>query len=583
LAERILAAQGYEIDSVSGASMTSNAVMEAAANCIAQARGISVDELKGNTGDNASESGASDWLGEAPEIAESDITETVDTEVLVIGASTAGWPAAISAAEAGAKTLLIEKNAKYNSPKGDIGAINSDIQLAGFAQFPDFKINKIEALQDIVRYANGYCNSDLVRLWANESGELVNWYTKILEDSGMFEMKWEASVGTPGGRDKAYATGHSPDTTEANTGDNAKSTGDVLNEYGAAQGLEVRLSCELVKFEQDANGKVTGAICKDGEDGHYIRINASNGVICCAGGYPSNEEMMLALQPETMAMKMKYGVTGGGNGSGIKACLWAGGTMDSQHASMMFNRGCVLPDQTAGYQTDGKQFWFGEQPFLKLNLNGKRFCNESGPYEYMLHSAYLQPSHTYVDIWDSDWKEQVRSMNEVGCCRLYEFENGAPSNHDIDYVEGKNAELEEAGYIQSADTIEELAAKLNLPVENVVASVVRYNELAALGEDEDYGKEANRLLPLSTPPYYGVRVAAWHLTTLDGININTNMNAVREDGSVIEGLYVCGDCSGGFFGNNYPNLFTGLAAGRSMTFGRRAGLIAAGAIEPDEV
>lgn len=91
------------------------------------------------------------------------------------------------------------------------------------------------------------------------------------------------------------------------------------------------------------------------------------------------------------------------------------------------------------------------------------------------------------------------------------------------------------------------------------------------GED----KEKHRLTPVDTAPFYGIRTCAWHLTTLDGVRINTDMQVLREDGTPIEGLYATGDCTGGFFANNYPNLFTGLACGRTMTFGRRAAQIVA--------
>ena len=101
-------------------------------------------------------------------------------------------------------------------------------------------------------------------------------------------------------------------------------------------------------------------------------------------------------------------------------------------------------------------------------------------------------------------------------------------------------------------------------------TVERYNQLCAQGKDEDYGKAPHRMTPVDTAPFYGVRTCAWHLTTLDGVRINTDMQVMREDGSIIEGLYAAGDCSGGFFANNYPNLFTGLACGRTMTFARHA-------------
>ena len=318
---------------------------------------------------------------------------------------------------------------------------------------------------------------------------------------------------------------------------------------------------------------------QDQNDQHYLRITASKGVIMCTGGYATNTPMMLALQPHTMKMKINVPIGSKADGSGIKAMMWAGAELDPTHCSMMFNRASCLPTETAGYKTNGKWYWFGEQPFLKVNLNGDRFCNESGPYEFMLHSMYMQPHHTYVDIFDSNNKAYAEQFQEVGCCRLFPFDNGAISNMPYDYVwsqmtEGENSHLA-MGYLQKADTIEELAEKLNIPADHLKATVERYNELAKKGVDEDYGKPEHRMTPVDQPPYYGIRTGAWHLTTLNGCRINTDMQVLREDGTVIEGLWATGDCTGGFFAQTYPNLFTGLACGRTMTFGRRAAKIVA--------
>ena len=146
---------------------------------------------------------------------------------------------------------------------------------------------------------------------------------------------------------------------------------------------------------------------------------------------------------------------------------------------------------------------------------------------------------------------------------------------DISAMQSKFDQLEEAGYIQKADTMEELAEKLNLPVEATVETWNRYNMFAEQGKDEDYNKEPYRLTSLTHPPYYGVRTGSWFLATIDGISINTDMHAVDEAGKQIEGLFMVGNDSGGFFSVSYPNLMTGLAAGRTMTFGRRAGMLAA--------
>ena len=565
MASAILNAQSADVDAVTSATITSDAVKAAAANCISQASGTVVTV----GGDSA---GGSDWLGEAPEIADSDITETLDTEVLVVGCGTGGWITAMTAAEEGAKVLVVEKRETATGIRHDIGAIDSRLQKESIAQDPKFAIDKTEALQDIVRYAGGYVDSDLIKVWMNESAELVDWLTDMFDADGRIVMRHEAGVGNINdpARDKAYATGHSPDTPEGVT------TEDVFQAVCDAHGVEWKLNTTLVKLDQDANGKVTGIIAQDNADSHYIRINASKGVIMCAGGYASNTEMMQGLQPMTLEMKINLPAGSTCDGSGIKAMLWAGAALDPTHASMMFNRACCLPTETAGYKTNGKMFWFGEQPFLKVNLNGNRFCNESGPYEFMLHSMYMQPNHTYCDIFDSNSKVYAEQFDEVGCCRLFPFENGAPSNRDFDSVWAQlTGQFVEEGYVIKADTIEDLAKGLNIPAENLVAAVNRYNEMCGKGVDEDYGKEPHRLTPVTQAPFYGARVGAWHLTTLNGCRINTDMQVIRDDGTPIEGLWATGDCTGGFFAQTYPNLFTGLACGRTMTFGRRAAKIVA--------
>lgn len=532
---------------------------------------VNAAELKDET---TQKPGTPSWLGEAPAIDEASITETIDVDVVVVGCRTGGLPAVISAAENGAKVLGIEQMSAIATPREDLGAIDSKLQQESFEEFPQFQIDKMEAMEDIVRYANGFVNYDLVKLWADESGAMIDWLSEIIERDGAFTMRFEGSVGTEGqgARDKAWATGHSP---EKLTDDKDVTFGTTLRDYAEELGAEFRYDTMLVKCEQNADGRVTGVICRDGNDRHYLRVNASKGVILATGGYVANTEMVEARQAWNNRLKINVPVGGSCTGDGIRAALWCGATIDPIGAAVTFNRACCKPDEVAGSDLVGKWFWFGEQPFLKVNLNGKRFCNESGPYDYMLHSAFMQPYHTYVDIWDSDYVEQVRQINEVGCCRLYPFDNGAPSNMPISKMAGDFEALIEAGYIQQADTMEELAQKLNLPVDATVETWKRYNQFADAGKDEDYNKEPYRLLKLDHPPYYGVRTGSWFLATIDGCPVNTDMHPVNEAGEQIDGLYMVGNDSGGFFSVSYPNLFTGLAAGRTMTFGRRAGMLAA--------
>ena len=356
-------------------------------------------------------------------------------------------------------------------------------------------------------------------------------------------------------------------------------TMDAVLKHAEADGLEVQYEITMVKLEKDGD-RVTGLIAKNAND-EYVRYNASKGVILACGGYSGNDVMMNALQPQSVEQTCVNYSKPGAKGDGIKACLWAGAIMDTTHTSMIFDRGAIKPDQVGEYgkASDGALFWMGSQPFLKVNLNGERFMNEYMPYDLVLHAAASQPHHTYCTVWDSKYAEDCEKFATHGCSRLYPHVNGTNPVFPMDYVQAMNADLQDQGYIVEADTIEELADKLGLPKETFIATVDHYNELAAKGEDEDYGKESYRLSTLSEAPFYGVRQAGGYLIcTIDGIQIDDNMHAIDQDFKAIPGLYVIGDMSGNYFSGSYPSLMAGAAAGRSATFGRLAGQNAAAGI-----
>lgn len=508
------------------------------------------------------------WRGVEPDIPFEKVVKAYDTEVLVVGSGTAGWPAFASALENGAKAIMVERGANVANPKGDIGVIGSKKQLESLKTMPHLAMDKYEVVKDIVRYSASDIDQRLWFVWANESAELGDWYTDLLERSGKFKMWHEASVGNwqGGARDKAYATGLSPEPLEEGA-----AAGEVLKDYCLGMGGEILTETTLIKLVKTGE-RVTGAICTDPE-GHYILINASKGVILATGGYSGNTEMLAARQP--LALKLASRLGSADNGSGIKAALWAGAHMQDSALSMFFNRTAIKPDELSGRETAGKTFWFGEQPFMKVNLRGERFCNESGLYEYLTHSVQFQPGMTYCDIWDSTYAKDIDRFEMVGCSRLELFENGAPSNWSLERAWSAVEKLIEDGYVIKADTLEELAEKLGLPVDTFLATVARYNEMEAKGHDDDFGKVPFRLSRIDTPPYYGVRCSAWHLCTLDGVLIDTDMRVLDENSNPIPGLYAAGDVAGGRFAHIYPNLCTGLACGCSMTFGRHAGRVAA--------
>ncbi|MCC8103212.1 MAG: FAD-dependent oxidoreductase [Clostridiales bacterium] len=569
LAEKILNAQSSLVDGISGATETSDAVQAAAANCIYQAsNGGIVENVAASTENTFASVSNTDWLGSAPEISEDEILETVNTEVLVVGAGNAGLMTAARAAGNGANVLVIEKSISSMNERHWLGAVGTEE-----ADAANIDIDKNKLAAELCRYASHRCDESLIRLWINHSGEAIDWYYSIVKQYNpdvSLHMEWDVGQG---GHDTYYVPPvmhNFQDNTEENYYSEATASYGLssLTSYALDNGAEIRYETPLVKLEQNSDGRVTGAIAQN-PDGSYIRINASKGVALCCGGYAYNKEMLAALNPDAYLSTVEADASSLNTGDGIKAAMWIGADKDPDPTAMLFDRGVIAPGETSDGNWDKSgYFHLGSQPWLKVNLNGKRFCNESVPYDFILHAAYMEPGHLYNTIYDSNWMEQVKQFQQIGCARIEPSESGGKLQiFSYEAEQGLLGGLEEAGLIQSADTLEELAEKLNIPVDTFVATVERYNELCEKGEDEDFGKEAYRLLPVNTPPYYGCRQGASLLCTLDGLRINTEMQVLDSDGSPIEGLYAAGDCSGGFFAHNYPEYIVGVAVGRTLTEG----------------
>ncbi len=455
--------------------------------------------------------------------------------------------------------------------RGDLGAVNSRYQLEDGCAIDEQGI-----LFDLYRFSNGNSSYALHRTWYQNSGATVDWYGDRLAENGVelwHELATESEERKP--LVAHWPVGHSPAFPKDENGMDALSGKDVLEAYFTGLGGEVLYNTAMVKLAMD--GDRVGGVWAVNAEGETVLVNAAKGVVVATGGYGKNPAMLEALQPETLGYYSLNIARPGCTGDGIKACLWAGAAMDETHSSMLFDR-CALPvDAVAGSATEGGMFFnMGSHPWLKVNLAGERFANEgSGVYDWMLHAGASQPDGTYCTIFDADWAVQAEQMDMHGCARMYPYENGAPANETVGSIGGQIASLIEAGYIQEAQSFEELADKLGLPAETFCATVERYNELAQAGVDEDFGKEAFRMIPLATPPFYGVRNTGVFLCTLDGIRINTEARALRADGTPIEGLFVVGNDSGNYFDRSYPNNLTGGAAGRTITFGRIAGKAAA--------
>ena len=572
LQAQLLAAGSDDIEGVSGATITSGAAKKAMASALEQAAtgAAAPVEDASATPDTASPEVPS-WLGEKPVITDEDCVEVVDCELLIVGSGTAGHFAAMSAVQSGASPLIIDKAAVGLGIRYQMGAINTKLQQsAGIA------IDRNEITEDFGRYSNYWNDPKLVHLWYDKSGAIFDFYNDLCKQAGL-----RPHLINYANHEEARYTGFIECNEVLADQELGLDPAQVVEAYVEENGGTFRYNTSMVELVQDEAGKVLGVYATN-EDGDYIRINAEKGVIMATGGYAHNREMMRALQPQAAKVYAGERAPITNQGDGIKACLWAGAAKDDKTACMLFER-AALPIGTTDVQKAledevSKLFWMGSQPFLTVDLNGERFCNESGPYDYRLH-AVSGKGGVMVEIIPGNYYDHNLAYDTDGCSRSVPMPlwDGEVEYMSEDTTE-RRAEMftTEPGYFAKGDTIEELAEQLGLPAENLVATVERYNELCAKGVDEDFGKEPFRMQDYTQPPFYGVYISGLILCTFDGIVVNTKLQALRPDGSVIDGLYCVGNDAGRYFCDTYPNITAGAAGGKSATFGWLAAKVALG-------
>ena len=574
LKNALMEAQGADIQPVSGATITSNGVIKAAQKCIDQAKGVATIEVVNlPTGDE------NDWLGTEPTIDEASITDTWDTDILIVGAGNGGMAAAAFAAQNGLNFRIIEQNSVVQDTRHWYGAIDTSAAKAAGAEPCD----RAKLLSEISRYASGKCDQRVVRTWINESAAMHDFVSGILEGEYGYtceftsgsEAAWPAE-NAERNTDYLYPVEeHNYMASESAAG---MQRNQVFQDYIEKLGYSIDFNTALAKLEKDDTGRITGVIAQSNDDGHFIRINASKGVLLACGGYPGNPYMMEQLDPLGTSVTTTCSYSPADKGYGIRAAVWAGANLDKEAAPMLFDRGIIAPGQDAGYVESSsafggkafpgtiKQYNPGTQPFLKVNRHGERFANESCPYNDIVYAAAHQPGRVYAQIHDDNWYEDVQRFHTIGCSA--QTRNGGP-----DYVLPQMEQAEEAGCFFKADTLEELADKLGFTgtdKETFLATVERYNELYDQQNDEDFGKPAYRLSAIRKAPFYGCWLGASLLTTEQGIAINENCQALDTNNEPMPGLYITGDMSGSFFANNYPCLMAGVACGRTMTFAIKA-------------
>lgn len=588
LKDALMAAQSTEIDNISGATITTNAVKKAAASCIEQAMGVHTAG-----GDTAASSSDEDWLGTEPEIDESKVAKTVDVDVAVVGCGIAGVAACRSVAEDGGLVAAFEKADGPQCRSGEYAVINGKVQAKWGRD--TWTREQIDDIIDSHMVESTYrCKRSIMSKWAHNIGDAFDWWVEANPDLYYAETTRSAIPDESADnfiipifyplpehydwkqeRFPCYPTSveFKPDqhvTVEANM-QKAIDTGNVQTFYG----------CFVEKLIME-NGRCVGLYARDAATGEYIKCNASKGVILSTGDYSQNTKMLKHFCPEVIENNIQCLFTNvdvEGNftnqGDGIQLGMWAGAQVQQSHAPMIHHMGGGADLAGVGVM--------GNAGFLNLDLNGKRFMNEDLPGQQLENQIELQKNRESWQIFDSNWPEQLPYMPAAhgGACYYedYASEDEGPKNNTTYRNYKSPYQLEAAvadGRAVKADTLEELVAKIypddTAAQQTALDSIRRYNELAKAGYDEDFHKPASRMWAVENGPFYADKfTTALLLVCIGGLESDEDCHTFDADRNVIPGLYVAGNIQGNRFATEYPIGLKGVSHSMAMYYGYVAG------------
>ena len=554
--EKIVSNQSLAIDAVSGATVTSQAILTAVEDCVKQAGG-DVDSLK-----------------VVKENTSSDKVEEVSYDVVIVGAGAAGSSAALAASEKSDSVLLLEKTASpmgAGTLAGGMFASESSLQKQAGKT-----VDKEWLYDEYMKASAGYMNSVLVRTIIEESSETVDW----LIENGMQLNLVDAGSGF------SFANVGRPSTLHGYNEGGIVAITKLIKEFEANNGT-VMFSTPATELITDDSGKVSGVIATK-EDGSKLKVNAK-AVIIATGGFGGNEEML----KEQFGDKYKIGEVASCTGDGINMAWSAGATKYGAATAHYFWETFTGEEFGALINALGDKFFsvtdFTFYPHLRVNKLGQRYCDETTVTDFATHGAqvHMQPNQTEYLILDAGVLEQIAEKGYASVedhfgsfkdNRNFYMEFNEPN--DTDYlIEKENTPTDYAPLLEAAigtgvvlkgDSIEELAESMGINAVTFKASVDQYNNAIESGKDDMFFSDTNRLVPVKKGPYYAVKFVSRNLSTLGGVAINEKIEAVDGNGVAIPGLYVAGADAGGMYGKSYVN-FEGGTLGFAYTSGRLAG------------
>ena len=545
--------QSLGVDTISGATNTSNAILNAVADCVEQAGG-DVEALK---------------AVEVEAAPVEDIEATYD--VVVVGGGGAGLTAAITAAQQGAEVILIEK----------AGALGGNTLIAGQgfnASDPERQANTemsealttelksyleldpadfgafAEVLETVKEQINEYLASDSTTLFDSPELHMLHTYmggkrtgldgtviepdlelARTFATNALGALEWAESIGAEWNDTTSTILGAMWPRSHGLANGNIIT---ILTDAATAEGVEILTdTCgnELIVTD----GRVTGVKATT-TAGANVTLHANSGVVLATGGFSANAPMVAEYNnywpglSDTMPSTNAPTITG----DGIIMAQEVGADVTGMGFAQL------MP---SSHPVDGSLFsgiWGSAETQVFVNKEGKRYVNEYAERDVLSKAALEQTDGIFYIICD----------NKIA--------------KDAD-VEG----MEAAGNVVVADTLEELAEKLEIPVDTFVAEIERYNSFVDAQKDDDFGKPLFGEKIDEAPFVATPRSPALH-HTMGGVKIDTETHVLSTEGTAIPGLYAAGEVTGGLHAGNRLG---GNAMTDFLVFGRIAGENAANA------
>lgn len=552
-----------------------------------------------------------EWRTAPAEPSSSDVVETVDCDVLVVGLGHAGCCALPAASEAGASVIAFEDQEQESLSflaGGQVGHINS--QFLGDRNVP--QVDTVDFINDWQRRSNNRSNPGLVRNYTLYCGDAFDWLIDCLSDedkSSMTVRQWPYQDG----RSFTSYSGIDCWVGTANLGSFQQTVLQNCIDIATAAGGKVFYGTSGYLLTQDEAGRVTGAYGKR-EDG-YVKVSASKGVVLATGDFSTNTSMCADLLTEINALLPEGGsvssMGAGRDGQGIKLGYWAGGRLDPCMSAM---------DGAYWYPTDSPMDPIGTTAALWLSADGRRYSNEGfGSTELAGMPGAYQPEGVISTVFDAKVIDQVKvqPLGHMSYDYANQSDDALQEQLDAAYASYQNGEFsapagEEDGGSQAADgdgaaggvtgdkammagstlyaadTLEELAGFLGYTgdaAEEFVASVERYNKMCEQGYDEDFGKDPELLFAIDQPPYYGyqgTKEIGSVMVTTSGLVVDEYIRVLDDGYRPVEGLFSAGNTSGCRFGYSYFTSIAWQSLSFAQTQGYLAGTYAAtGALPPD--